>query len=162
MSELCKIFYLMIISVGNSLQPILLLAMRIYWGGSLILTGFGKLSNISAISEYFFSLSIPFPTINAYLVGSIELVGGFCLFIGLASRLASIPVICILIGALLTEHRAALLNALNDPQNLIIQLPFNYLLTALIVLAFGPGKISIDFLIEKFFIKKGIRLDKDK
>src|SRR5271170_100869 len=130
MSELCKNFYLMIISVGNSLQPILLLAMRIYWGGSLILTGFGKLYNISAISEYFFSLNIPFPTINAYLVGSIELVGGFCLFIGLASRLASIPVICILVGALLTEHREALLNALNDPQNLIIQLPFNYLLTA--------------------------------
>jgi putative oxidoreductase len=155
MSELGKIFYLMIISIGNSLQPILLLAMRIYWGGSLILTGFGKLYNISAISEYFFSLNIPFPTINAYLVGSIELVGGFCLFIGLASRLASIPVICILIGALLTEHREALLNALNDPQNLIIQLPFNYLLTALIVLAFGPGKISIDFLIEKFFFKKG-------
>jgi putative oxidoreductase len=160
MSSFCKNFYLIIISVGNSLQSILLLAMRIYWGGSLILSGLGKLYNISASSEYFFSLNIPFPTINAYLVGSIECVGGFCLFIGLASRLASIPVICILIGALLTEHREALINALNDPQNLIIQLPFNYLLTAFIVLAFGPGKISIDFLIKKFFIKNEISLDK--
>ena len=48
-----------------------------------------------------------------------------------------------LFGAFLTEHREALLNVWNDPQNLIVQLPFNYLLTALIVLAFGPGIILL-------------------
>jgi putative oxidoreductase len=128
--------------------------MRLYWGGSLVLTGWGKLHNISAISDYFSNLGIPLPTINAYLVGTIELVGGFCLLTGLASRLAAIPVIGVLIGAFLTEHRAALLNAWNNPQNLITQLPFNYLLTALIVLAFGPGKVSIDYLIQKYFYPK--------
>lgn len=147
----CKSCYLTIRSFGTVLQSILLLAMRIYWGGSFLLTGWGKWHNISAISDYFSSLGIPFPTLNAYLVGSIECVGGFCLLIGLASRLASIPLICVMVGALLTEHHEALMNAWNDPQNLITQLPFNYLLTALIVLAFGPGKISVDFLIQKLF-----------
>ena len=154
MLGLFKNFYVMLICVGNSLQSFLLLAMRMYWGGSLASTGFGKLLDISPISEYFSSLGIPFPTINAYLVGSIEGVCGCCLFIGLASRLASIPIICVLMGAYLTEHRQALLHAWSDPQNFIFQLPFNYLLTALIVFAFGPGKLSIDFLIQKFFVKK--------
>jgi putative oxidoreductase len=156
-----KKFYLMLIAFGNILQSFLLLTMRLFWGGSLVLTGWGKLHNIPAISQYFSSLNIPFPTINAYLVGSIELVCGFCLLIGLASRLASIPVICVLIGALVTEHRVALLNTWNDPQNFIIQLPFNYLLTALIVLAFGPGKISIDYLIQKFVFKNNDLIVKD-
>lgn len=147
----CKNCYLKIRSFGTVLQSILLLAMRIYWGGSFLLTGWGKWHNIPAISDYFSSLGIPFPTFNAYLVGSIECIGGFCLLIGLASRVASIPLICVMVVALLTEHHEALMNAWDDPQNLITQLPFNYLLTTLIVLAFGPGKISVDFLIQKWF-----------
>ena len=69
--SLFKKFYLMIIFFGKSLQSPLLLAMRIYWGGSLASAGLGKLYDISAISLYFSSLSIPFPTINAYLVLSL-------------------------------------------------------------------------------------------
>lgn len=149
MTAFYKKFYFILISFGKFLQPILLLVMRMYWGGSLVISGWGKLHHISTVSDYFTSLNIPFPLFNAYFVGSVECVGGFCLLIGLASRLVSIPIICVLIGALLTEHRAALINAWNDPQNLIVQLPFNYLLTALIVLAFGPGKISLDFIIQK-------------
>lgn len=151
MLDFCKNFYFFIRTIGKSFQSILLLAMRIYWGGSLVLTGWGKLHNISAVSDYFASLSIPFPLFNAYLIGTIECVCGFCLLIGLASRLVSIPLICVLLGALLTANRDAVINAWNDPQNLIVQLPFNYLLTALIVFAFGPGKVSIDYLILKLF-----------
>jgi len=157
----CKSFYLMIVSFGTVLQSILLLAMRIYWGGSFFLTGWGKWHNISAISDYFSSLNIPFPTLNAYLVGTIECAGGFCLLIGLASRVASIPLICVMVVALLTEHHEALINAWEDPQNLITQLPFNYLLTALIVLAFGPGKISADFFIKKLFFSPSKENDCD-
>jgi putative oxidoreductase len=149
MINCCKKFYLTIISLGTYFQSILLLAMRLYWGGSLVISGWGKLHHIANVSEYFASLNIPFPMLNAYLVGTIEFVGGICLLIGLASRLISIPLICVLVGALLTEHREALLNAWNDPQTLINQLPFNYLLTALIVFAFGSGKISVDYLIQK-------------
>lgn len=160
MSSFFQNFYQGLISFGTFIQSILLLAMRVYWGGSFVITGWGKLHNISDVSNYFSSLGIPFPTLNAYMAGSTEFICGFCLLIGLASRLVSIPLICVMIVALLTEHRAALLNAFNDPQNFISQLPFNYLLTALIVLAFGPGKISIDYLIQKFFIRKADPVNK--
>jgi putative oxidoreductase len=144
-------FYRSLITVGRYFQSILLLAMRLYWGGSLVISGLGKLQNASAVAEFFASLNIPYPLVNAYLVGSIELIGGLCLFIGFASRLASLPLISVLTVALLTEHKEALFNALNDPLTFIHQLPFNYLLTAFIVFAFGPGKLSVDYLIQKFF-----------
>lgn len=151
MKTFCENFYASLTSCGRGFQSILLLAMRLYWGGSLVISGWGKLHNLAGVSEYFASLNIPLPTLNAFLVGSIECFGGFFLLIGLASRLVSLPIIGILIGALLTEHREALINAWQDPQQLINQLPFNYLLTALIIFAFGPGKLSVDFLIQKLF-----------
>ena len=150
MAGFCKNAYCRLTAVGNCFQSFLLLAMRLYWGGSFMLSGWGKWHHVSAIGDYFATLGIPFPLVNAYLVSSIECIGGICLLFGLASRLICIPLICVMMGALLTEHRAALLNTLQDPEQLIAQLPFNYLLTALIVFAFGPGKISVDYLIERF------------
>lgn len=144
-------FYTLLISYGNFFQSLLLLAIRIYWGGSFLISGWGKLHHMAGVSDYFSSLGIPFPTLNAYLAGCTELIGGFCLLIGLASRLTAIPLIFVMVVALLTAHHAALINAWNDPQNLINQLPFNYLLTALIIFAFGPGKLSVDFLVQKSF-----------
>jgi putative oxidoreductase len=146
-----KKFYSVLITIAEFFQSILLLAMRLYWGGSLVLTGWGKLHSISNVRDYFASLNIPFPLFNAYLVGTIECVCGLCLFLGLASRLVTLPIMGVLIGALVTEHRAALLNVWNNPQSFINQLPFNYLLTAFIVFAFGSGKISFDFLIQRLF-----------
>lgn len=143
-------FYSFLTTIGEFFQSILLLAMRLFWGGSLAIGGWGKLHHISDVSDYFASLNIPFPLVNAYLVGTIECVCGLCLVLGLASRLITLPIIGVLVGALVTEHREALLNIWNDPQHFINQLPFNYLLTALIVFAFGAGKFSLDFLIHKF------------
>jgi putative oxidoreductase len=143
--------YEALISCGTVLQSLLLLAMRLYWGGSFALSGWGKLHHIEGVSGYFASLGIPFPTLNAYFVGGMEFIGGLCLLLGFASRLAAIPLIVIMIVALLTEHYEALINAFSDPQTFIRQYPFNYLLTALIVLAFGPGKISVDAVLKRFF-----------
>lgn len=152
MINFCKNLFQGLESFANCFQSLLLLAMRLYWGGSLAISGWGKLHHLCGVADYFASLNIPFPLMNAYLVGMIECLGGLCLFLGFASRLAAIPILCVMIGALVTiEHRAALFNVLHDPQNLIVQTPFNYLLTACIVFAFGPGKISIDFLLEKRF-----------
>jgi putative oxidoreductase len=146
----CKAAYCRLISIGDCLQAFLLLAMRLYWGGSLMLAGWGKVQHIGSTSDFFASLGIPFAFVNAYLVGYIELVGGACLVLGFASRLVCIPIMCVMLVALLTAHQPALINALQAPKELIAQPPFTYLLTVLIVFAFGPGKISVDYLIERF------------
>src|ERR1700748_3187420 len=73
-------------SVANLLQSPLLLALRVYFFWQLFQTGQGKLSNIGKIIDFFKSLGIPAPEINAYFVSSLECFGGLLLVIGLASR----------------------------------------------------------------------------
>ena len=147
--DFIKKFYSLVISFGNSLQSFILAGIRLYWGCSFLHTGWQKLHNIDPVADFFSSLGVPFPLFNAYLTGFIETVGGFCLLIGFASRLVSIPLICVLSVALFTAHYDALVNAFSDPQNLIEQLPFNYLLATILILAFGPGKFSLDALVKK-------------
>jgi putative oxidoreductase len=47
------------------LQSPLLLAIRMYWGWQFYQTGLGKLQNIPKVVDFFTSLGIPFPTLNA-------------------------------------------------------------------------------------------------
>lgn len=149
----CKEFYLDLIAAGNYFQHFLLLAIRLFWGGSLFVSGLAKIEHIAPIITYFESLGIPFPVITAYTTAWVECVGGACLVVGFASRLVAIPIIFNMIGAFLTAHFDAVKTIISDPQNFIAQLPFNYLLAALIVFAFGPGGISVDLLLKKAFTR---------
>ena len=150
-------FYLGLNAIGSFIQPFLLLALRLYWGTSFFLAGLGKLQNIPHVAGFFENLHIPFPVFNAYVVSFFECVGGFCLLIGLGARLMAIPLSVIMITALLTSAQDALLMAVENPHELINQTPFSYLLVCLIILAFGAGLFSIDYLIEKFVLRTGKR-----
>lgn len=133
-------------AIGRFLQPILLLAIRLYWGYAFLMAGYGKLQNIAPVIKFFTSLNIPYPEISAYLVGVVELVGGLLLILGLWSRIAAFPLAIVMIVALYTAHYDAVQGIVDNPQRFINQLPFNYLMTTLIVLAFGPGVFSIDYI----------------
>jgi putative oxidoreductase len=126
--------------------------MRIVWGHQLILSGIGKLSNIAGTIQFFTELGIPSPTFHAYEVGIIELICGFCLFIGFASRVAAIPVILIMLTALSTAHAENLggFNFIFNPYLLVNQQPYPILFTALLALIFGPGRISIDAWLKRW------------
>jgi putative oxidoreductase len=137
--------------IGDFLKDFLLLALRLYWGWNFLAAGWGKFGNIPMVTDMFSSIQIPLPLFNAYLVASVELIGGFCLLIGLAARLVSIPLAITMIVALFTAHLTETLAGFQNPQRLIVQLPFVYLLTCLIILCFGPGKFSVDTWIEKRF-----------
>jgi DoxX len=76
----------LLVAGADLLKSPLLLALRLYFFWQLFLTGQGKLSNIGKVSEFFASLHIPLPTLNAYFIGSLECFGGLLLIIGLASR----------------------------------------------------------------------------
>lgn len=133
----------------NFLGNFFLLIIRVYWGGLLIVTGLGKWMNIYGVADYFSSLGLPYPLASAYIVGSIEFLGGLSLFLGLFSRLFSILLVIIFAGAYATAHKEALTDFFTNPSLFIMQDPFHYLAAALIVLCFGPGFISIDYWLEK-------------
>ncbi len=131
---------------GQALQPVLLLALRLWWGWSFFLTGKGKLLNLSRTADYFGSLHIPAPMLNAAVAGSVECIGGLMLMAGLFSRIVSVPLIFTLLVAYATAEREALSAIFSDPDKFTGATPFLFLLAVLIVFAFGPGKISLDAL----------------
>jgi putative oxidoreductase len=81
------------------------LVARLTLGYVFTRSGWGKLHNLDRVTRFFDSLGIPAPGANAALVGSIELVCGALLVIGLATRLAALPLIPTMVVALITARR---------------------------------------------------------
>lgn len=142
--------YEMLVAGANYLQAPLLLALRVYFFWQLFLAGKGKLLNIGQTAEFFESLKIPLPLLSAYLASATECFGGLLLVVGLCSRLVAIPVAFTMLVAYFTADFEALTSIFSDPDKFVAAAPFPFLLVSLLILAFGPGAISIDALIKRF------------
>jgi len=59
------------------------LVTRLVMGQAFFLTGRGKLQNPGGVVEFFTSLGIPFPELNAAFVSRVEFYGGIALVLGL-------------------------------------------------------------------------------
>jgi putative oxidoreductase len=136
-------------TAADFLQSPLLLGLRLYWGWQFAQTGWGKLTHLGRTAGYFESLDIPLPKINAIMAGGTECVGGVLLALGLFARPASVPLIFTMLVAYWTADREALNAIGSDPDKFVTAAPFLFLLASLIVLVFGPGKLSLDALLGK-------------
>jgi len=63
-----------------------------------------KWKDIGSVAEWFGSMGIPFPTLNAYMAASTEVLGVVLLTLGLLTRAISIPLIVVMIVAIVTVH----------------------------------------------------------
>src|SRR5271165_5314962 len=141
--------YSLLVSGGNSLQSLFLLFVRLYWGWQFAVDGWGKLHNLPKVIEYFGSLGLPAPGPTAVFVSILELVGGALLALGLGSRLIALLLTGNMTVAYITGDREALLSIFTDPDKFSAAAPFSYLIACLIVLIFGPGRYSLDHLLER-------------
>ena len=141
--------YSLLVSAGNSLQPFFLLFVRLYWGWQIFQTGWGKLHNLPHVVEFFTSLGIPAPALNAYFVSGLECFGGILLAVGLGSRLVALMLAVDMLVAYITADRAALLSIFSSPDDFYAAAPYTFLVASLIVLIFGPGRFALDYLIER-------------
>lgn len=146
--------YQLLIFVGGLLKSPILLFCRLYWGWLFISAGWGKLNHISQFAQLLENHHFTNPYLMAYLASCVELIGGLCLFIGFASRLAAIPLVITMVTAYLTVHTESLHAFFQQPGLFVGEAPFNFLLTALLVLAFGPGRFSIDYMLEKWLFSR--------
>jgi putative oxidoreductase len=146
--NLLRRVYELLVASGNLLQSPLLLVLRVYFFWQLFMTGQGHLAHIGKVSDFFVSLGIPFPMLNAYLSSSVECFGSLLLIVGLASRLTAIPVTITMAVAYLTADLEAVTSIFSDPDKFVKADPFPYFICALIILVFGPGRFSIDALIK--------------
>ncbi|MEJ2372289.1 MAG: DoxX family protein [Sulfurimonas sp.] len=102
-----------------------------------------KWSDISAVAQWFGSIGIPLPTLNAYMAASTEITGVVLLTLGLFIRAISIPLIVVMIVAIFTVHLPNGFNAGNNG----FEIPLYYMLFLFIFLSHGAGKFSLDNLI---------------
>ena len=118
--------------------------MRIVVGFIFFKAGSGKLFGwfdgfgIEGVTKYFMGLGIPYPTFNAYFVGSTEFIGGILMILGLLTRLVSIPFCIIMMMAIFTADKDG------DFYH-----PLMILMACLTLLEVGGGVISIDKLLGK-------------
>jgi putative oxidoreductase len=147
MIQLFEKYYHLLIRAGSSLHSPFLLAVRLYWGWQFMQTGWGKLTDIGKVIGFFTDLGIPAPALNAYFVSALEFGGGVLLFLGLGSRLIALPLVIDMIVAYITADREALFSIFSNPDKFTAAAPYTFLIASMIVLIFGPGKISADALL---------------
>lgn len=149
-----KLLYQTLIYLGNGIQPILLLLIRLVCGFGFFQAGFGKWDHLAQVSDFFAHLHIPFPTTNAYFIAGLETVGGLFLMMGFGSRLVALLLTINMIVAYSTAHMESVRALLVDPGLFIAASPFLFLYSSLIILAFGPGILSVDAVLKRFMFKK--------
>lgn len=121
---------------------------RIVIGVVFVESGWGKLHNIEKVIEFFTSLEIPFPELQAPFVAGVEFAAGLMLIFGLAARAASVPLIGIMAVAIITA-KAPEISSFSDIFGFS---EFLYIVLLVWILVSGPGTISSDQAILK--IKK--------
>ncbi len=102
-----------------------------------------KWGDIKSVAEWFGSMGIPFPTLNAYMAASTESLGVVLLTLGLLTRVISIPLIVVMIVAIVTVHLPHGFSAGDNG----FEIPLYYMLFLLLFLSQGAGKFSLDRLI---------------
>lgn len=147
-------------NIGRIFKSPLLLALRLFFGIGFFLAGWMKLQDISSFADTLLTLHIPYPEFFAWATALTEMIGGLCLALGFLSHLIAIPLIIVMIGAYSTAHVEALHSFMSNPKLFVEQTPFNFLLTALLVFAFGPGIFSLDALISRNLKKDEQKLAK--
>lgn len=129
----------------ESFKDIPLLLLRITLAFGFYQPAMMKLKDINGIAEWFKSLGIPLPLLNAYLATITEIAGVILLTLGLFTRLISIPLMITMIVAIFTVHYA---NGFAAGDN-GYEIPLYYLLMLFALLVYGSGKYSVDYFINK-------------
>jgi putative oxidoreductase len=140
--------YQLLTRAATTLQSPFLLAVRLYWGWQLMQSGWGKLHNISGVTEFFTSLGLPAPHFTAIAISNLELFGGALLALGLGSRVIALVLTGNMFMAYVTADREAIMSVFSDPGKFYNADPFTFLIASLLVLIFGAGSFSADRVIQ--------------
>lgn len=145
--------YLRVARLFGRLQCALLLAIRIYWGIQFMQDGWGKLTHIEKVTEFFSSLSLPAPHMTALLVASAEFGGGMLFLFGVLSRLTSLVLFINMTMAYLSvpDDRVNFSHILSKPEDFYGASPYTYWFAALLILILGPGWVAVDTWLKRWF-----------
>ena len=124
---------------------------RITVGWVFLWSGWGKLNDLPQVTENFVGWGIPFPHFFTPLTSGIEFFGGMFLLLGLLTRISA--------GALGVTMIVAIKSAkwadVNSLETLLGFDEFEYLGLFLWLAIAGPGKLSLDHLLQGWYNRKG-------
>ena len=145
MAWLPRLFLLrpLVLSVASKLSWLPPLVARVTVGWVFVLSGWGKLHALPDIVDYFRTLGIPAPEIQAPFASGTELVCGALLLAGLASRFAAVPLIVVMTVAIMTAR----LEDLTSAGALFGFIEWTYIALLLWIAVAGPGPLSLDALL---------------
>ncbi len=162
----CKIYYERFVDVVSNVKSISLLFVRLIIAYNFYEPAMMKWSDMSSTAMWFESMGIPFPTMQAYMAASTEMLGVVLLTLGLFTRVISVPLIIIMFVAIATVHGEngyamiqagseivdAWVNGVKTPGTLVVlqngfEMPLYYIIFLLVLVAEGSGKISLDRVI---------------
>jgi putative oxidoreductase len=126
----------------SGLAPLLI---RITVAVVFVRTGWAKLSDLPRFTEYFASLGIPMPGINAAVAASVEFFGGILILVGLGARLVALPMAFTMVVAIITAKREEIQGVLS----IIGFEEFSYLVMFVTIVLIGAGPFSLDALIAR-------------
>jgi putative oxidoreductase len=138
----------------NSFQSPLLLAIRLYWGWQFAQDGWGKLTHLDRVTQFFTTLGLPAPGMTALTVALVELAGGILFALGTLSRLVSLILFVNMTMAYLSvpDDRTNFTHMFSKPEDFYGASPYTYWFAALLILVFGPGRFALDSLVEHWFV----------
>jgi putative oxidoreductase len=123
------------------------LLIRLFVGYFFLETGWAKAENLDAMAERFTGWGIPLPAFSAALSAYTELAGGALLMLGLATRLAAIPLFVNMLVAITVVNikKVSGLDEFVELSEPLYALCFVWLFFA------GPGRASLDHLLATRF-----------
>jgi putative oxidoreductase len=116
---------------------------RLAVGFVFLVAGLRKLGDIDGGAGFFGSIGIPAPEVMFPFVAVMEVLCGLLVLIGLATRLAAIPIAIIMIVALITTKLPQLPDGFSDFLN-ASRLDVAMLLCAIYLIWVGAGRWSVD------------------
>jgi putative oxidoreductase len=132
-------------NIANKVQDVALLFLRLILAYGLWEPAKTKWADINSVAEWFGSIGIFAPKLNAYMAATTEMAGVFLLILGLGTRFVSIPLIVTMLVAIKTVHWE---NGFAASEN-GYEIPLYFMLMLFVLFTFGSGKLSIDYLIKK-------------
>lgn len=125
--------------------PYGLAILRIVLGIAMAVHGWGKLSGgVDGVAGFFGSIGVPLPSLTAWLVTIIELVGGILLILGAATQIASLLIALVLLGAIVF---ARISGPFIDGGAISWEKEAVFLAAAICLFLSGPGAWSVDDIV---------------
>lgn len=145
MFDRLRLLHALILSVSGRLTWLPPLLARVSVGLVFVTTGWGKLQNLEQVIEFFRSLGIPAPELQAPFVAATELLCGILRVLGLGTRFAAVPLVVTMVVAI----RTALWGELEGMIDLFGREEYLFIVLLAWLAVAGAGAASLDAILAR-------------